>query len=510
LKLSIAWLIVAILNVNVADGEEVDCFQKVTVNHNLFRNELIVDQNIVRRLEPTFFGFNIEWMGFQWSLWDKDLKQTKSEIIDFLRFFPGAIYRFPGGSISNSMDWRDTVGPLAQRPIKPFVSYTKPFKSEFGLNEYLNFVNTVNGKPWYVVNLYGNEHGQKPLLFLQEEAIALANYVNQANGSLTKIYRWELGNELDRSEYSWLPEKILMHSTKIAQSIKQVTTTAQFVSFLEEYNALEKKGVKSPEFNKSMAIGIQSISKDFAMHLYYDGKPGGQPIPNRLKAICNAISSVNVNQQPPSIWITEHARVPPNAWVDPNWEKNWKKTADLEAAIGVADLMISLTMMPEVKGAFIHSLHGTNGPWPLFHKANKQSFAPSVVFWALKMLRSSMLDTVIYSKTASVNQSDYDGGYDIRATVMTNSRRNAYAIWLINRSHDMSLIGLDFPALKHLNLKVTLTTLSNKSKTANNYLNTQTVTPQTTNSIMRFDATGKTNIKLLPNSISTISFSLPK
>lgn len=496
--------------VSIANAEEDNCNQHVAVNRNLFSNELKVNQQVIRQLESSFFGFNVEWMAFQWSFWDKALKKVNSEVADYLRFFPGAIYRYPGGSISNTMDWRDTIGALARRPQKQFVTYTKPFKAEFGLDEYLSFVKDVNGKSWYVVNLYGDEVGEKPILQLQEQAASLANYVTSQSNTNNSIYRWELGNELERAEYLWLPDKIAMHSSKVAQSIKQIAPTAQFVSFLQEYNALEKKGVKAPEFNKYMGLAMQPITSEFAMHLYYDGKPGGQPIPAKLKSICSAVKNASVSGKSPPVWITEHARVPPNAWVDPNWKKSWKKTADLEAAIGVSDLMIALTMMPEVKGAFIHSLHGTDGPWPLFHRVNNKPFAPSVVFWALKMLRSSMLDTVISNQMASVNNSGYDGGYDVRATVMTNGNRDAYSIWVINRSDKDTQVAVEFPALKNISTKATHTTLSNQSITANNYTNTQTVTPQTNTLKMRFDAAGKTSITLLSHSVSTVTFSLSK
>ncbi len=99
------------------------------------------------------------------------------------------------------------------------------------------------------------------------------------------------------------------------------------------------------------------------------------------------------------VWMTEHnARVPENAWTKPDWKALWPETANLQAAISVADMLIATAQMPEVKGGMVHALHASDGPWPMFHRSRDGNHIyPSAVFYALQMLRTSMLPEVLHT-----------------------------------------------------------------------------------------------------------------
>lgn len=488
------------------------CPNETSVNRSFSYSINVESDHVTRQLSPEYFGFNLEWVGFQWSLWDMQKNVLRPEVAGYLKAFPGAVYRYPGGTIANEMNWRDAVGELDARPQKSYVPWMRPFVAKFGLKEYLNFVEQVNGKAWYVANIYGNVNEEFTSSILSVEAGELAKYIHHYNETETvPIFRWELGNELDRGHYKWSPEKIAKVSEIVASKIQSNDQNAKFVSLMQEYDAQAEKGIRASEYNQRIAENLKHLTDEFAMHVYYDGKPGGQPIPSRIKAICGAIldAKLAMPKSSPSIWLTEHARVPPNAWVDPNWKKSWPQTADLEAAIGVTDLMIVGTQIPALKGAFIHSLHGTSGPWPLFH-FNKSATAlhPSVVYWALKMTRESMLENVLPTTTFSRNKSDYDGGYDLRATVMTNPNHTKYSIWAINRSGNQVNTKLTGSMFINKTVDTQIVMLSDENERANNYIDASRIKPIVKRKKLSFDSSGNTVVILPPYSVNTFTFSI--
>jgi len=493
---------------STADGIKA-CPSQVFVKSGESSAITVDSEQSVRHLAPEFFGFNLEWVEFQGSLWDAPSGKVRADIADWLRAFPGAVYRYPGGTIANSMDWTDMVGDLAGRPSRKFVSWTAPFPAKFGLDEYLNFVRDVNGQAWYVANIYGGLNGETSPQTLAIEAGQLSEYfAKKRQDGLPGILRWELGNELDRGEYRWLPEKLAATAKQVATEIQRGDPQAQFVVLMQEYPAQGDVGISASQYNRRLAIGLGEQVNEYAMHVYYDGKPGGQPVPSRVRSICAAVADAQnvAPKRTPVIWLTEHARVPPNAFVDPNWKNSWSRTGDLEAAIGVADMIIAAAQIPEVQGTFIHALHGTGGPWPLFHKEKGGGMHPSAVYWALRILRNSMLEEVLPTTTNSTNYSYYDGGYDLRTVVMADAEHRKYAIWAVNRSGQPVTMRLSIPAIKQTKLAGKHVWLSDSNLLANNYLDGSRVLPTEQPIELTFDNTGNAAVTLPPYSASAISF----
>lgn len=466
----------------------------------------------VRKLQPEFFGFNLEWVEFQLSLWDSASRRVNPDVVQWLKAFPGAVYRYPGGTIANSMDWRDTVGGLAERPSRKFVSWTEPFPARFGLDEYLRFVRDVNGQAWYVANIYGGSSGEAPPQTLAKQAGQLSEYLaKKRQDGLPGILRWELGNELDRGEYRWLPEKLAATSKQVATEIQRGDPQAKFVVLMQDYPAQGDAGITVSQYNRRQSAGLRDQTSEYAKHIYYDGKPGGPPIPDQVRSICEAVADARnvAPKQTPSIWLTEHARVPPNAWVDPNWKNSWPRTGDLEAAIGVADMVIAVAQIPEVQGAFVHTLHGTDGPWPLFHKDKGGGIHPGAVYWVLRILRDSMLENVLPTVTNSPNHSGYDGGYDLRTVAMADAEGRKYSIWAVNRSGQSVAAQLGIPAVTDMKLAGKHVWLSDGNPRANNYLDGRRLQPTESRVELTFDQAGSTSVRLPPYSVSAISFTTP-
>lgn len=107
---------------------------------------VVVTEHVVKKLKPHFFGFNLEWVGFQEDFWDKQAMAVKPEVIAALRAFPGAVYRYPGGTVANHFNWLVSVGPRSTRPAKRAVEWKGPIVAHFGFREYLDLLSAVQGQ----------------------------------------------------------------------------------------------------------------------------------------------------------------------------------------------------------------------------------------------------------------------------------------------------------------------------------------------------------------------------
>jgi alpha-N-arabinofuranosidase len=461
-----------------------------------------------REISPKFFGFNLELIEFQNSLWDNSKQQVFPTVVQYLQRFPGAVYRYPGGTVANNFDWISAVGPIASRTPQQVVDYQSAKIVEFGPTEYLNFVAKVNGTAWYVLNLNGSILAPMPPHTLATSATNLVRFMhNEQEKGLPSIYRWELGNELDRGRYRWSASKYVDVSKEIMTSVKPYLYGSNMVNMVQDWShtGASTLGI---DYNAYTAKELNQFTTEFSSHLYYDGAPWGPPVPRLVKQLCKNLSSIRSSAQNGSIWVTEHARAPLGTPSDPNWKNNWPQTGDMAAAISSTDMMISLARTKNINGAFIHSLHGSAGPWPLVHRQRNGTIYPSTVYWALLLLRESMLEDVLTS-TISVNSNGAEGtGYNTNAVMLANKMRSKYSIWTTNRSDKMQRFQIHLPNLLEKKITLKIATLASKFSTDNNYTEPYKTFPIRKEISVNTDAANGFSFDVPSHSISAISFTI--
>ena len=461
----------------------------------------------VRTLEPSFFGFNLEWLEFQQGLWDPSTQRVRPGVTAAFTDFPGAIYRFPGGTNSNHIDWRDAVGPIADRPARKHVSWFGPVRTEFGVDEYLQFVKDVKGQAWYVANLYGSLDAVGVPGLLAANAGALAAYLGRrAVDGYPAILRWELGNELDRAQYKWPPDRFGQTAMQVASAIGQNATGAKFVHLQQEYPAQADKGFSASRYNKELRASLAQLRPELAMHFYYDGPPETPPIEYFLRQLCQVVESAKAEGASGKVWITESGRVPNGFWAKTPKEL-WPTTANLEAAISVADMLIALTQLPEALGAFTHSLVAGNSPWPMLHRRPGGEIDPSATLQGMKVLRQLMLPAVLHTTQSSSGVGTLGAGYTVRSAVLADAGRRNFTVWAINRSADSQ--QLEF---RLLNADKTVryersVGIADDQANANNYLAGARVAIDTKPLAVVPAGDGMWAVTLPPNSVSALRFS---
>jgi len=461
---------------------------------------------VTRSLNSSFFSFNLEWVDFQQDLWDAKRMEVKPAVVEWLRPFAGAAYRYPGGTGSNHLKWTDTVGDINMRPVRPRVDWLGPIAPYFGFDEYLEFVDKVGGQPWIVLNIYGDYGREIDSAVLSKEAADWARYAaKRAEEGRPKVLRWELGNELDRGRTLWPPGKYTKISDHVSSAVREAIPKATFVAMLQDWPA--QKALTTPEYNRQVMTGLAKRVNEYAHHFYYE-EARWNSVMNRMELACQSINNAKKSGiRQPTLWITEHARGTPGER-GADWKRHWPKTANLEAALITAEAYIAATQFPEIQGLFLHSLGTTHGPWPLFNSTKTQSIHPSAVYWGLRVLRDSMLPNVLVSRTYSRNNEKSIGDHDVRATILTDETFQKYVVWSVNRYGLSTKLSVNIPALAGRNGSTRFTFIADSNKEANNYASSDRVSPQTQVSTLTFNADGIAVIELPPYSVSSLQINL--
>lgn len=446
-------------------------------------------------------GFNIDWVGFQDSHWDAAAKSVRKDVLDYLRAMPGLIYRYPGGTLGNYFDWQQAVGDPALRQPQTAVSWTGPVVAKFGIAEYLDFVTTLAGRPWLTLNIYGRYGEERPPESQAAENAELARLVANAG-----ILRFELGNELDRSPYYWSPAKYANAARLSAAAVGSVIGGANFAAVMEDYDA--NPGTTASAYNRAVASALKPSVREFIQHSYYDGKPGGPPISNRVRQICAALDDGRKAQgTTTSVWVTEHGRWPAGDPTTPNWKSIWPNTWNLGGTLSTVDFALTMSQIPEIKGSLLHALTSVTAPWhPFQRKAADGTAYPMPVYWGLRLVHRAMDGAAtLATRTTSVAETSNPSGYAVRAAVFRNPTTKETRLLAVNRRPAATPLTLVVKGTAAGTVQAARSTLANADLAASNDdVNTTRVAPVEDTATLRFQSGGVASVTLPANSVTLL------
>lgn len=472
-----------------------------------------VDPNRVARhsVPAAVFGFNTMWMNFQRGYWRDN--QVRPEVVEWLKPFSGAVYRYPGGGTANWFEWEEAVGPVTSRAEQ----YTDfgPTKAEFGFDEFLDFVKAVHGVPLVTVNLKGTRGPEKNVWDDEDAMRSNAEWVQYSvqregdaasasagfcqEGKKCPVRWWELGNELDLGKGAWTPERYVNRVRVVGRAMKEADPAIELIA----HTTTAPWRDRSVGWERAVGSGLGGLVEGYAYHPYYDGM--SVPEVNRyMERAVNGLAVSSTISGPPSLFITEHGRWP-NKPAFGKWQTVWAKTGNLGGALSTADYLLSQMVIPNVRAAMWHSL-GARGPWQLFYRDSAtDELYPNVVYWGLRVLRKGLLDDALWVKVSSPNTSGYRGNYDVRAVFMRERSGARYSLMTVNRSG------------RAQNARLTVPKLAGRSVSAQQYYitggshNDANVKEEKSRVIMRtrsmtiaFDAQGGTTVNLPALSVSTV------
>lgn len=383
-------------------------------------------------------GTHSLWWGHQADLWVPGTTSNYPAVNSFFQSTKGII-RYGGGA--NEISWRTCGGPAVLRIAAKAVPWAGPMKCEFGIPEYLQTVRATGGQEaWLIANLAG----------LDQQIFSVPDMVAEVGGAAAMLQTeghglqryWELGNEMWTGRLRWPPEMIANRANAAGQEIRRVDPAAKLVLPLIEYNDPRQPARKV--FNERLLRAMTLPIDGIALHLYYDGAPGGPSIPTQISTVTDTAALYQkVHGGATPLWITEHGRWPEGEPGGKDWKSSWYKTNDMDGVLGTADFLIALAQIDDVAGAMLHGLRA--GPWNIFDKTPLGP-EPSGVGKLLLLFAEASPITRLQTRSTSQNQSEYKGGYDLRATAFASDDQRRISLWVINRAPTPIATELVLPA----------------------------------------------------------------
>lgn len=401
----------------------------------------VVRANVPREL----FGFNVPWRDFQMG-YVRDQDEVRPELIELLKPFKGALYRYPGGTSSNWFDWGEASHGPREKRIALHADYERYAKADFGPDEFARFVQAVDGRAILTANLMGPY--KKPLspADLKAPGRQFAEVVKRTpgfgcgGGKGCRVMALELGNELDWEPYRIGATEYVERSEAFLDGASAVLPNAVWVA----HGRSAPWGLKPEDtaaFNKELARALAPRVQGFAIHPYYDGID----VPSAIGYVRNFGDTWKAVRPDAQVYVSEHARWPaePPKGSKARWQDNWYQASGLGGAISTADFMLAMMPMSNVVAANWHAL-ATQSPWQLVRRdpATSRLF-PSPVYWGLRVLRDAYLDDVVKLDYQPTKETKYTGGYDQRLVAMRGADGKVSVLGM-NRAQQPVLLDIDW------------------------------------------------------------------
>jgi alpha-L-arabinofuranosidase len=204
-----------------------------------------------------------------------DTNGFRGDVLALVKALKLSVLRYPGGNYSSGYRWRDTVGPVAERPARLDLAWRTVEPNTFGLSEFFNWAGRAGAHTIMTLNL-----GTATL----QDACDLVEYANFPSGTALSdlriahgrkapydIQTWCLGNELDgpwqighkdAREYGRL-------AAETARAIRKIDPDLQLVAVGSSHEQLPTY----PEWNREVLMHLYEDVEYLSMHKYI-GKPG--------------------------------------------------------------------------------------------------------------------------------------------------------------------------------------------------------------------------------------------
>ena len=82
-----------------------------------------------------------------------DERGFRRDVLEALARMRMPLVRYPGGNYVSAYDWRDTVGPRAERPRRPDYAWQSIETNQFGIGEFVTWCEALDTRPFLAVNL---------------------------------------------------------------------------------------------------------------------------------------------------------------------------------------------------------------------------------------------------------------------------------------------------------------------------------------------------------------------
>jgi alpha-N-arabinofuranosidase len=417
---------------------------------------------VISEIDHRLFGSFAEHMGrsIYGGIFDPgdpraDAHGFRTDVLELVKELGVTIVRYPGGNFLSGYDWRDGVGPVAQRPQRLDLAWHSLETNEFGLDEFMKWCAVANIEPMMAANL-----GTRGL----KEALELLEYCNADGTSSLAAYRgknghpephgvtvWCLGNEPDgpwqlghksASEYGRI-------AAEVARGMRMIDPTLELVACGSSSRQMPTFGT----WENTVLEETYELVDYISMHAYYEFKGDAQSflasatdLDAYIDELCAVADSVKARMRTDkvmylsldewNVWYQSrlHAALPVDRWDKaPRLSEDDYTVAD---AVVVGNLLVSILRRSDrVKMACLAQLVNTIAT---IRADPGEPAWRQTTFWPFSLMaknaRGSALVTRIESPKISTAQY---GAVDLLDAIGTfDESTSEAAFFLVNRAVD--------------------------------------------------------------------------
>ncbi len=171
-------------------------------------NIILNEEASGKKVDERLFGSFVEHMGrvVYDGIYDPEHKESnekgfRKDVMELSKDLGLSVIRYPGGNFVSGYNWEDGVGPKEERPTRLDLAWQATETNEFGTNEFMDWLKTINAEAMMAVNL-----GTRGVSAARD----LIEYCNHPSGTYWSDLRkkhgysephniklWCLGNEMD-------------------------------------------------------------------------------------------------------------------------------------------------------------------------------------------------------------------------------------------------------------------------------------------------------------------------
>ncbi len=130
-----------------------------------------------------------------------DANGFRTDVAAALRKLAMPYIRYPGGNFVSNYDWRDGIGPVEDRPVRPEFAWRSIEPNTFGVDEFIRWCRWMDTEPMMAVNLgtLGPRDAAELVEYCNLPGGTFWSDARRENGSRDPhdVKLWCLGNEMD-------------------------------------------------------------------------------------------------------------------------------------------------------------------------------------------------------------------------------------------------------------------------------------------------------------------------
>lgn len=239
-----------------------------------------------------------------------DADGYRKDVMEATRQLGVTLLRWPGGNFVSGYNWKDGIGPRAQRPVRPEGAWGSTESNRFGTNEFLNYCERLKVEPYICINAgLGNiEDARNWVEYTNEKRDTYWARERRKNGREApwSVKYWGLGNELDGP---WqLGHKNADDYSKFAlEAAKAMRRVDASIKLIASGSSNFGRGADWVGWNRTVLDYLKNDIDFISLHTYIGNQANdmerflssGEDVDQRIEVVEGLIRAAQASQQNP-------------------------------------------------------------------------------------------------------------------------------------------------------------------------------------------------------------------